>query len=112
MSYVEGPRGQQAPGGGWFFALKLEESRVNDMLFGGATDGDTVGFRGRPNTLWLDGTMSLRGGLVVHWAQVENATGDHCRWQREALPVGVMWAQRGSLPHEEEVVALKWRRAG
>ena len=43
MSYVEGPRGQQAPGGGWFFALRLEESRVIDMLFGVAMDGDTVG---------------------------------------------------------------------
>ena len=43
MSYVEGPRGHQALGGGWFFALKLEESRVIDMLFGMALDGDSVG---------------------------------------------------------------------
>ena len=44
MRYVEGPRGQQAPGGVWFFfALRLEESRVIDMLFGVAMDGDTVG---------------------------------------------------------------------
>ena len=43
MRYVEGPRGQQASGGGWFIALRLEESRVIDMLFGVAMDGDTVG---------------------------------------------------------------------
>ena len=40
-------------------------------------------------------------------AQVDTATGDHCRWQREALPEGVMWAQRGSMPHERVVFALK-----